>query len=207
MGAKKLAWLIIALCVGGSVWAQERIETPAQKSKEAVDKLKAAPSAVGETLQDLGKTVGAKLGLGQGDAETVKTKSESSAVLQTDKKAGGAKPAVSSAIAKRDPFRPFTLNIRQSPRPRPNLSPLERYELGQLKLVGVIWDIKQPNAIVEDATGLGYVVKVGTPIGSNEGKIKFIQPAGLVIEEFQIDVFGARKKVERSMRLVPEKAE
>jgi type IV pilus assembly protein PilP len=76
-----------------------------------------------------------------------------------------------------------------------------------LKLVGAIWDIKQPNAIVEDSAGLGYVVRIGTPIGSNEGKVITIQPARLVIEEFQFDVYGAKKKIERSMRLEPEKAE
>jgi type IV pilus assembly protein PilP len=204
-GAKKLGWLVIALCVGGSVWAQENIETPAHKSKEAVDKLKAAPSTVGKTLQDLGKTVSTKLGLSQ--SETEAPKAESAATPQADKENGEAKTTASPAIAKRDPFRPFTLNSKPTQRPRESLSPLERYELGQLKLVGVIWDIKQPNAIVEDAAGLGYVVKIGTPIGSNEGKVKSIQPARLVIEEFQFDVYGAKKKVERAMRLEPEKAE
>jgi type IV pilus assembly protein PilP len=107
---------------------------------------------------------------------------------------------------KRDPFRPFTID-RPSERRRRDRSPLERYELGQLKLVGVIWDIKQPNAIVEDAAGLGYVVKTGTPIGANEGKVKRIDPAGLVIEESEIDLFGSKKRVERNMRLATEKAE
>jgi len=207
MGAKILAWLIILLCVGGSLWAQEKIETPPQKAKEAVDKLKAAPSAVGKSLQDLGKTVGAKLGLGQGEVKTAKTISEAVPVPQAEKEAEEPKPAVSPILSKRDPFRPYTLNNRPSQRRRQNLSPLERYELGQLKLVGVIWDIKQPNAIVEDSAGLGYVVRIGTPIGSNEGKVITIQPARLVIEEFQFDVYGAKKKIERSMRLEPEKAE
>ena len=207
MGAKILAWLIILLCVGGSLWAQEKIETPPQRAKEAVDKLKAAPSAVGKSLQDLGKTVGSKLGLGQGEVKTAKTTAESAALPQAEKEPGEPKPAVPLVIGKRDPFRPFTLNNRPSQRRRENLSPLERYELGQLKLVGVIWDIKQPNAIVEDSAGLGYMVRIGTPIGSNEGKVKTIQPAGLVIEEFQFDVYGAKKKIERSMKLAPEKAE
>lgn len=207
MGAKKLAWLIIPLCVGGSLWAQEKIEAPPQKAKEAVDKLKAAPSALGKSLQDLGKTVGAKLGLGQGEVKTAKTTSEAVPVPQPEKEAEEPKPAVSPILSKRDPFRPYTLNNRPSQRRRENLSPLERYELGQLKLVGVIWDIKQPNAIVEDSAGLGYVVRIGTPIGSNEGKVITIQPESLVIEEFQFDVYGAKKKIERSMRLEPEKAE
>jgi Tfp pilus assembly protein PilP len=207
MGAKKLAWLIIPLCVGGSLWAQEKIETPAHKSKEAVDKLKAVPSAVGKTLQDLGKTLSAKLGPGQGEVKTTKTNSEAVPLPQAEKESEDAKPAVSPVLSKRDPFRPYTLNNKPSQRRRENLSPLERYELGQLKLVGVIWDIKEPNAIVEDSAGLGYVVRIGTPIGSNEGKVKTIQPARLVIEEFQFDVYGAKKMVERSMRLEPEKAE
>jgi Tfp pilus assembly protein PilP len=48
---------------------------------------------------------------------------------------------------------------------------------------------------------------MGTPIGSNEGKVKRIQPGGILIEEFEIDLYGAKKKVERNMRLATEKAE
>ena len=147
MGAKKLAWLIILLCVGGSLWAQEKIETPPQKAKEAVDKLKAAPSAVRQSLQDLGKSVGAKLGLGQGDVKTAKTTSEAVPVPQAEKETEEPKPAVSPILTKRDPFRPYTLNNRPSQRRRQNLSPLERYELGQLKLVGVIWDIDRKSVV------------------------------------------------------------
>jgi type IV pilus assembly protein PilP len=158
-------------------------------------------------LQDLGKSVGAKLGLGQGEVKTAKATTEATAQPAHEPKGEEAQPSVAPAVSKRDPFRPFTLNTRPSQRRRENLSPLERFELGQLKLVGVIWDTKQPNAIVEDSAGLGYVVKIGTPIGSNEGKVKTIQPSKVVVEEFQFDVYGAKKKVERSMRLEPEKAE
>jgi type IV pilus assembly protein PilP len=92
-------------------------------------------------------------------------------------------------------------------RRRENLSPLERYEIGQLKLVGVIWDIKNPTALVEDSTGLGYTVKVGTAIGPNDGKIKAIKPDALIIEEEYIDLYGVKKRQEVSMRLPVEKSE
>jgi Tfp pilus assembly protein PilP len=202
----KIAWLVIPLCLAGSVGAQEKIETPSQKSKEAVEKLKGTPDAVGKTLQALGKTVGAKLGLGAGEVKTANVATENAPSPASEKQNTEPQAPV-VPIIKRDPFRPFTLDRVVGRRPRENLSPLERYELGQLKLVGVIWDIKQPNAIVEDAAGLGYVVKTGTPIGANDGKVKRIQPAGLVIEEFEIDMFGSKRKVERSMRLATEKAE
>jgi type IV pilus assembly protein PilP len=202
----KIAWLVIPLWLAGSAAAQEKIEPPSQKSKEAVDKLKAAPDAAGKTLQALGKAVGAKLGLGAGEVKTVKAAAENAPVAASEKQPAEPPALKTPVMGSRDPFRPFTLD-RTIRRPRENLSPLERYELGQLKLVGVIWDIKQPNAIVEDAAGLGYVVKTGTPIGANDGKVKRIQPAGLIIEEFEIDMFGNKRKVERSMRLATEKAE
>ena len=133
--------------------------------------------------------------------DSAKGKSEAAADAET------ATQRISTS-AKRDPFRPFTLNVRSgASRRRENLSPLERYELGQLKLVGVIWDVQEPNAMVEDAAGLGYRVKVGTPIGSNEGKVKMIERDGIVVEEFQVDLYGARNKHEVKMRLSPEKAE
>lgn len=200
----KIAWLVIPLCLAASAGAQEKTETPSQKSKDAVDKLRSAPEAMGKTLHALGKSVGAKLGLAGGEEKTAKLTGE---IAPTPDKENESKAPVGPVLSKRDPFRPFTLNRPVAgPRPAPR-SPLERYELGQLKLVGVIWDIKQPNAIVEDAAGLGYVVRAGTPIGANEGKVKRIQPAGLIIEEFEIDVFGTKKKVERNMRLATEKAE
>ena len=205
--ANKFATWVVFLCLATSANAQEKLETPPQKSKEAIEKLKDSPGTVGKTLQALGRTVGAKLGLGAGEVKTANAAAPAvpDSVAQTQDQEAQA-PAV-PVLGKRDPFRPFTLNTRPSQRRRENLSPLERYELGQLKLVGVIWDIKQPNAIVEDAAGLGYVVRTGTPIGSNEGKVKRIQPAGLVVEEFQVDVYGTKKRIERNMRLATEKAE
>jgi Tfp pilus assembly protein PilP len=70
--------------------------------------------------------------------------------------------------------------------------------------VGIVWDAKAPRAMVEDAAGLGYVVGVGTAIGPNDGKIKEIKPAEVVIEETYTDFYGARKNRRVSMKLVSE---
>jgi type IV pilus assembly protein PilP len=115
----------------------------------------------------------------------------------------GTGPRAAPAI-RRDPFRPFTLNLRTTVRRRDNLSPLERYELGQLKLVGIIWSTKDPTALVEDTSGLGYTVKVGTPIGANDGRVKKIAPDAITVEEEFIDLYGAKKKREVSIRLAAE---
>lgn len=84
---------------------------------------------------------------------------------------------------------------------------MERYDLGQLKVVGIIWNLKDPTAMVEDSAGLGYVVKVGTPIGANGGTIKAIKQNEIVIEEFFMDLYGVRKRRDVSLRVSVEKME
>jgi type IV pilus assembly protein PilP len=154
-----------------------------------------------------------------GGDTNVKNNSTRTEAAGTERKDATGKPEVTegkqeqavgvriNTVGKRDPFRPITLNIRSNVRRRENLSPLERYELGQLKLVGVIWDTKNPTALVEDTTGLGYTVKLGTPIGANDGKVRAIKPGALVIEEDYIDLYGAKKKREVSMTLAVERSE
>jgi len=116
----------------------------------------------------------------------------------------GAPEELRLAPGRRDPFRPITLNVRTNTRRRENLSPLERFEIGQLKLVGVVWNVKEPTALVEDSSGLGYMVKVGTPIGSNDGKVREVRRDSLIVEEFFVDLYGAKKRREVSMRLAVE---
>ena len=76
--------------------------------------------------------------------------------------------------------------------------------MSQLKLVGIIWDIPEPRAMVEDTAGLGYVIKIGTPIGRNDGTVKVIAPKEVVIEENFFDFYGAKKSREVKLRLVSE---
>ena len=196
---------IILLLAPGFAGAQEKLETPSQKTKEAVDKLLRAPSVVSKSLQDLSSAAKAKFQ--DAVAETKPTKGNSDGAAPAEQKSDPQSPANFSTVGKRDPFRPFTLNTRTDSRPRENLSPLERYDLGQLRLVGVVWHVKEPNAMVEDSVGLGYIVKVGTLIGANDGKVKAIKPNEIIIEETYVDLFGAKKKREVNIKLSVEKAE
>ena len=144
--------------------------------------------------------------LGAKTKSEVKTEAKTERVDLTVPQRVKESPTAPSSVKQggRDPFRPMTLRAKVNTRARENLSPLERLDLSQLKVVGIIWDIKEPRAMVEDTAGLGYVVKVGTPIGSNEGKVKAIHRNQIVVEEFTDDVFGARKKTERSLSLAAE---
>ncbi|OGQ50983.1 MAG: hypothetical protein A2W66_04180 [Deltaproteobacteria bacterium RIFCSPLOWO2_02_56_12] len=181
---------------------QEEKESPSQKTKEAIEKFKKAPATAGQTLDALKEAAKAKLQEALGGKQAAKVETGST-TLPAKKPEQPERPRYSS-VGKRDPFRPLSLKAKASQRARENLSPLERYELGQLKLVAIVWDIKEPKAMVEDGTGLGYVVKIGTLIGPNEGKVKAIKPTEVVIEEQVTDFYGARKSQEVSMKLPVE---
>lgn len=92
---------------------------------------------------------------------------------------------------KRDPFRPFDFSPQRSE--REDLSPLERYEIGQLKLTAVLDGFDEPTAVVENAAGRGFTVKRGTRIGPNQGVIAEILKDKLVIVETTTDFTGATK--------------
>jgi len=182
--------------------AQEEKDAPSQKTREALEKLNQAPGVIGKNLEALKGALKSKSGESPGSEQ--KTPAPSGLLDLPEKKAEPAAAPRYSSAGKRDPFQPLPLKVQAKRRPRENLSPLERYELGQLKLVGIVWDVKAPRAMVEDAAGLGYVVGVGTPIGPNDGKIKEIKPNEVVIEETYIDFYGARKNRQVNMRLVSE---
>lgn len=192
--------LLTWVAVGG---AQEELKTPSEKTKEAVERLKNAPNAAKkglETLKEVGK---AKLPELKGPKASEELKAGSDPLAIPDR-AERPEEAAYSPAGKRDPFQPLSMKPKRSRRNRERLSPLERYEIGQLKVVGIVWDVKEPKAMVEDATGLGYVVKVGTPIGPNEGKIKLIKPNEIVVEEHYVDFYGAKKSQKISMKLSAE---
>jgi type IV pilus assembly protein PilP len=200
----KFAWGVL-LCGAVLAEAQDKSETPSQTAKEALDKLLRTPSVVGKGLQAVGDAAKAKLAEAAADTKLTNPNPETPQAETSPNPSSSSTP---SAVGRRDPFRPFTLNRRvSSERPRENLSPLERYDVGQLKLVGVVWQAKEPNALVEDSVGLGYIVKIGTPIGANDGKVKAIKAGEIIIEESYVDFFGAKKRREVNMKLAVEKTE
>jgi len=89
---------------------------------------------------------------------------------------------------RRDPFRPPRASAFARNGEPP--TPLQRYEIGQLKLVAIIYDTTQPRAVVEDDQGLGYIVRVGTAIGANGGRVRDIEKGRVLIEEDSVDFYG-----------------
>ncbi len=104
-------------------------------------------------------------------------------------------------VQPRDPFRPFTLSRRLES--RAPLTPLQRYELGQLTVVATVWDVSPPRAMVEDSFGMGYIITLGTPIGNNGGVVAAIEPQRVVVEERVLDFYG-REQINRLVMETPK---
>lgn len=91
-------------------------------------------------------------------------------------------------FGKTDPFEPIFRGIKEGGTELK--TPLEEYNVNQFELVGVIWDIKEPKAVVKDPKGETYIVGKGTRIGRNNGKItKIAEKKIYIIEEYE-DIYG-----------------
>ena len=85
-----------------------------------------------------------------------------------------------------DPFRSY-VRRQVTFDPEAGSSPLERFDLTQLTVMGIIWGLEEPRALVRDPTGKGYIVKAGTPIGKNKGRILRIEDNKVVVKETYLD--------------------
>jgi type IV pilus assembly protein PilP len=70
-----------------------------------------------------------------------------------------------------------------------------------LKLVGIILASSGNRALVEEASGKGYVIKKGTYIGINGGKIVKIQKEIVTVEEKFEDYSGKIQTRKRQIKL------
>ena len=99
------------------------------------------------------------------------------------------KESVSLAVGKK--------NIKR----RKPLTPLERVNLSQLSLVGIIQAPSGNRALVQETTGKGYVVTKGTYIGTNSGKIVQILKDRIIIEEESEDIYGKVSIIKKPLKL------
>jgi type IV pilus assembly protein PilP len=97
-------------------------------------------------------------------------------------------------VGKPDPFRPFIqLTSAKGGSKTAPLTPLQKYDISQLKLVAIISSPGGNIALVEDVSGKGYFLKKGTWIGKNDGKVTKILKDKVIVEEVYQDIFGQTK--------------
>lgn len=163
---------------------QEVVEKVVSNSGEVV------PPPPQEALQDLPV----------GDGSTSESLTKPIEAPELERSAGVVLPELPKdayiyrAEGKRDPFEPFR-RIRASmpaTTPTSDLTALERWELDKIKIIAVLWDTKNPRAVVMTPDASTHTVVKGTKIGRNFGVVKDIREGEIVVVE-KIFVDGKSK--------------
>jgi Tfp pilus assembly protein PilP len=98
---------------------------------------------------------------------------------------GFLEPFIYDLVNRRDPFLPYSdyapdSGTGASSRP---LTPAQRFDLDQLKLVGIMWDVKDPKAMFMDPDQDVLVLGRDEGIGNRSGYIAAIREGEVVVVE------------------------
>lgn len=119
-------------------------------------------------------------------------------------------PPVYNPEGKVDPFMPLFKKespeeemASEKPKKKKRIprTPLERIDLSQLELVGIVSATGSKKALVEESSGKGYIVTIGTYMGRNGGRVTNILSDRIVVEEEVIDVLGKSKIKKKVLKL------
>ena len=106
------------------------------------------------------------------------------------------------STGKRDPFRSFVWDRPEILAGEPTEGPLEKFDIGQLSLLAVVWKTGNARALVQDPSGGNYIVAQGARMGKNSGRVTHIEDGLVVVRETYVDYLGqeTQKNIEMRMR-------
>jgi len=102
---------------------------------------------------------------------------------------------------RRDPFAPLTMVKKTVGQQETPMTPLQKFDLGQLRLIGVIVGKGEPRAMVVAPDGKSYVLKKGIKVGRNDGTVVDISPEEVSVEERYYDFSGEIRKSIQTIQL------
>ncbi|MBI5874455.1 MAG: pilus assembly protein PilP [Deltaproteobacteria bacterium] len=118
----------------------------------------------------------------------------------------GKKEDAATDVKQKNPFKPFITKLTEKAAVVPK-TPLQKYELEQLKLVAVMWGMNGSFAMVEAPDGKGFSIKKGDLIGSRDGRVKRIEKDRVVVEERFTEAGGEVTTSEFEIKLPLPKGE
>ena len=103
---------------------------------------------------------------------------------------------------RRDPFRSYEWeHMKRELADAQQSGPLEQFDLSQLALVGVVWDVGRARALVRDPSGMSYVVAAGARMGKNSGLVTRIDDNLVVVRERYVDLYGNETSQDVELRI------
>jgi type IV pilus assembly protein PilP len=124
-----------------------------------------------------------------------KTDISEKAMASTSAKSSSMQPPIYDPKGKMDPFEPLfkkpTVAMKKSKvKKRTPRTPLERIDISALRLVAIVMASSGNRALVEESSGKGYVIKKGTYMGTNSGKVVKIEKNKVIVAEEYEDYRG-----------------
>jgi type IV pilus assembly protein PilP len=94
---------------------------------------------------------------------------------------------------RRDPFLPYmSPTFKMAQAPQIPLEPLQRFALSELKLIGIIWDVGMPKALIVDPTGKSHIIAENTKMGNGLGYVAAIREGEIIVVEQQSSPEGKK---------------
>lgn len=151
------------------------------------------------------KALKAKLAEKKGDKASAKVVAKNAARAKAASQSAGfarvSHDFVYDSTGKRDPFRNFKWERPDRLR-NPDVSgPLEQFDLAQLQLVAVVWKTGNARALVQDPSGVSYIVAEGARLGKNEGTIIAINDNEVRVKETYVDFLGRETTKDIDLRM------
>ena len=101
--------------------------------------------------------------------------------------------------SRRDPFQSLTRLIKVD-KTRAEMPPLQRIQISDLKLLGIMWGGYGYYGLVQTPDGKGYTVKEGMLMGTNNGVITTITDKAIIVSEPSVDITG--KKITKDLEIL-----
>ncbi|MGZ5025147.1 MAG: pilus assembly protein PilP, partial [Chthoniobacterales bacterium] len=137
--------------------------------------------ATGQAVPPAGQAVAKP---GAAAAAAAKAAAGAGAGSQISELEGFLEPFIYDVVNRRDPFLAYAeyVPVDTSAPTRP-LSPAQRFDLDQLRLVGIMWDIRDPKAMFMDPEAEVIVLGRDEGIGNRNGYIASIREGEVVVVE------------------------
>jgi type IV pilus assembly protein PilP len=108
------------------------------------------------------------------------------------------------ATGRRDPFMSLIVVAKEKPHRRKGATPIENFDVDEIKLTAIIWDNHQYYALIALPDGKSYTIRKGMALGLYGGKVADITKDSVLIREQVRDYKGQLHTKETRLKLRKE---